>query len=107
MVDWILLLPRATWRQRFWALLLLFVTWLNVANEWKNLHAGLAVAYWIAVFTVAAAVFVTPMCLLVLVTNRAPRWFGGRPGSLSKTLPQIHEEINREHEERERDSRRF
>lgn len=107
MIDWLLLLPRATWRQRFWALLLLLVFWLNVANEWTNLHAGLAFARWIAWFTVAAVIFVTPLCLLVLLGNRAPRWFGIRPGSLTKTLPQIHEEIRFEHEERERNSRRF
>ena len=107
MIDWLLSLPRATWQQRLWALLLSVLAWANLANEWKNLHAGLAVAHWIAWFTVAAAIFVTPMGLLVLLANRSPRWFMGRPGSLTKTLPQIHEEIRREHDERERNSRRF
>lgn len=107
MVGWLLSLPRATWRQRFCALLLLFLGWLNVANTWNDLHAGLVVARWIAWFTVAAAAFVTPICLLVLLSNRAPRWFGIRPGSLTKTLPQIHAGIRLEHEERERNSRRF
>ncbi|HVU83059.1 MAG TPA: hypothetical protein VHD89_13745 [Rhodanobacteraceae bacterium] len=107
MIDWLLSLPRATWRQRFWALLLLLLVWFNAASEWSNLHAGLAVAHWIAWFTVAAAIFATPLCLLVLPGNRAPCWFGIRSGSLTKTLPQIHEEIRFEHEERERNSRRF
>lgn len=107
MIDWLLPLPRATWRQRFWALLLLLPVWFNLANEWSNLRAGLAVARWIAWCTVAAAIFITPLCLLVLLGNRAPRWFRIRSGSLTKTLPQVHEEIRREHEERERNSRRF
>jgi hypothetical protein len=107
MIDWLLSLPSASWRQRFWALLLLIVAWSNFVHELGNLRADLAVARWIAWFMVATAILVTPICLLVLLGNRAPRWFMGRPGSLTKALPQIHAEIKREHEERERNSRLF
>lgn len=107
MIDWLLSLPSASWKQRLWALLLLLLVWLNVANEWSGLHADVAIAHWIAWLTMAAAILLTPICLLVLLGNRAPRWFVGRPGSLGKTLPQIHGEIKREHEARERNSRPF
>lgn len=105
MTDWLLSLPRATRRQRFMALLLLIVYWFNCANAWGNLHADLAIVRWFAWVVVAAAIFATPICLLVILGNRTPRWF--LSGSLERTLPQIHAEIQHEHEERERNSRRF
>lgn len=107
MIDWLLSLPSASWRQRFLALVLLILTWSNFVHESGNLSADLTITRWIAWFTMAAAIFVTPICLLILLSNRAPRWFGGRPGPLSKTLPQINEEFKREREERERNSRPF
>ncbi|TAN04832.1 MAG: hypothetical protein EPN36_07260 [Rhodanobacteraceae bacterium] len=107
MIDWVLTLPRATWRQRLWALLWLVLVCFNFAQEWNNLHADLAIARWVAWAMVVGTIFFTPVSLLVLVSNRAPRWFGFRSGSLTKTLPQIHAEIRHEHAERERNSRRF
>jgi hypothetical protein len=107
MIDWYLSLPGATWRQRLWALLLLVVCWFNVAQEWADLHDDLAIARWIAWVMIAGAVLLIPMCLFVLLCGRAARSFGFRPGSVTQTLPQIHDEIKQEHSERERNSRRF
>ncbi len=107
MADWYLNLPRASRKQRLWALLLLVVCWFDFAREWNDLHNDLAIARWIAWMMIAGAVLLTPTCLLVFVCGRAPRWFGFRPGSLTKTIPQIHEEIKCEHAARERNSRRF
>jgi hypothetical protein len=107
MIAWLLSLPRATWRQRVWALMLLGLAWFNVANQWDNLRAGLAISALIAWFTMLAAVLVVPICLLVLVANRAPRWFAGWSGWLTKTIPQIHDEIKNEHRGREQGARRF
>lgn len=105
MIDRLLSLPRATRRQRFMALLLLIVYWFNCANAWGNLDADLAIVRWIAWIAVTGAIFVTPICLLVLLGNRAPHWF--LSGSLGRTLPQIYAEIQHEHDERERNSRWF
>ncbi|HEY3519626.1 MAG TPA: hypothetical protein VGK80_01135 [Rhodanobacteraceae bacterium] len=107
MIDWYFSLPRTTGRQRLWALLLLVACWLDFAHVWSDLHDDLAIVRWIAWMMIAGAVLLTPMCLMVLLCGRAPRWFVSRPGSLSKTLPQIHEGFKREHAERERNSRRF
>jgi ABC-type spermidine/putrescine transport system permease subunit II len=90
-----------------WALTLLGLAWFNVANQWYDLRAGLTISGLIAWFTMVAAVLVAPVCLLVLRGNRAPRSFAGRSGWLTKTLPQIHDEIKREHRGREQISRRF
>ena len=108
MIDWYLNLPRASWKQRLCALLLLVLCWFDFAREWNDLHNDLAIARWIAWTMIAGAVLLTPTCLLVLVCGRAPRWFAfARPGRLTKTLPQIHGEIKQEHAERERAARRF
>jgi hypothetical protein len=88
-------------------MMLLGLAWFNVANQWDNLRAGLAISASIARFTMVAAILVVPICLLVLLADRAPRWFAGRSGWLTKTLPQIHGEIKNEHRGREQSSRRF
>jgi len=107
MLDWYLSLQRATWKHRLWALLFLAVILSNLGNEWANLNDGLAVARWIAWSMVVAAILLAPACLLVLLAGRVPRSFARFPASLKKTLPEINAEIRLEHEERERNSRRF
>src|SRR5690348_7306143 len=106
MIDWYLSLQRATWKHRLFAVLFAALLLFNLKTEWKDLHDDLLVARWIAWFMVAGVVIVMPGILLVLLGGRVPRSFA-RPGSLRKTLPQIHADIQRELEPRERNSRKF
>jgi|GEM_PF-3033299 cytochrome bd-type quinol oxidase subunit 1 len=107
MIDWYLSLPRATWRHRLFAVLFAGVLLVNLISQWHNLHDDLAIARWVAWSMVAGVVIFMPAMLLILVCGRVPRGLARIPGSLNKTFPQIREDIEREHGERERNSRRF
>ncbi|MBS0431973.1 MAG: hypothetical protein JSS21_06165 [Proteobacteria bacterium] len=107
MIDWYLSLRRASVKHRLWALAVLVLCWLGTIQQWHNLHADLAIARWLARADVVGAVFLTPMLLVILFGGRVPRALIRDSSSLRKTIPQIHSEIRREHQERENRSRWF
>lgn len=107
MLDWYLSLPRAGWKQRAFATLVAAGVLFNFYTEWGNLHASLAIARWIVRMAVAGVVLLLPPALVVLVGGRVPRAWSRLPGSLHKTLPQIHHDVVRERRERGQCTRRF
>ena len=107
MIDWYLSLPRATWKDRLFAVLFAAVLLLDLHSQWPNLHDDVAVARLVAWSMVASAVIFMPAMLLILVCGRVPRSLARIPGSFHKTFPEMRADIRREHEERERSSREF
>lgn len=107
MIDWYLSLSRATWKDRIFAAAFAALLLFDLKSEWAALHDDLAIARWIAWSMVAGVVIFMPGILVVLLGGRVPRSFARLPGSLRKTLPQIHADIRHEREHRERHSREF
>lgn len=100
-------MPRATWKARLWASLYgLMWVWL-VWTQWPQLHADLAIARWIAwSFVVIAVVFLPPL-LIIVVFGRVPRFYQYFGWHLSKTVPQIRADIDKEQQERDERPRRL
>lgn len=107
MVAWYLSLARANWKHRVFAAIVAAVALSNGHTSWGDLHDRLAVARWFAWTHVLGVVILLPPALVVLIGGRVPRIWSRPPGSLNKTLPQIHADVVREHRERGQGTRRF
>jgi hypothetical protein len=103
----LLSLPRASWKIRL-IFVLLSVTIIGLlVQQWPHRHDELAIARWVAWFSIFSVVFNLPRMLVVVLFGRLPKLYASMPGRWNKTLPQIHADIAREQQEQRKRSREF
>ena len=98
-------LPRVSWKVRLLFTILAAVFVSVILQQWPHRQDDLAIARWIAWFSIVGGVFTLPRILVVVVFGRLPKVYAQISGSLNKTLPQIRTDITREQQESRERSR--
>ncbi|WEN14067.1 hypothetical protein PY254_12560 [Rhodanobacter sp. AS-Z3] len=101
----LLSLPRASWKVRLafflWSALIISL----IFQQWEHLHDDLALARWIAWFIVVGGVLYLPSLMMVVLFGRVPKLYQNLFKGLSRTLPQIHADFEREQQQQRDRSR--
>jgi hypothetical protein len=96
MMSYLLSLPRASWKARAVAVLVMAFCVLPFAQQWPNRHEDLALVRWYAWSVLVCNAWMFSLAFIVGVLGRMPKSLARRPGRLGKTLPQIYQEIAQE-----------
>ena len=100
MFDYLLSLPKASWKARLFAGIVLFLVVSGAPQHWRNLHDDLAIARWIAGCMLLLALIYMPGVLVVLLGGRLPKHCQKFSSRLHKTHPQIYAEVAQQQRER-------
>jgi hypothetical protein len=105
MMSYFLSLPRASWKARVVAAIV--IVWLvaDLVHQWQHRHDDLAVARWISWGSLIGDTWLLWLAFTVCILGRMPKVLRRLPGGLNRTLPQIHAEIAKEIQEKRDRSR--
>ena len=100
-------LPRTSWKVRLVFAVLATVLISTIVQQWPHHHDDLAIARWMAWFTVIGSAYCLPRMLVVVLFGRLPKVYARMSKSWHKTLPQVHADIAQEQQEQRDRSRKF
>lgn len=105
-MSYLLSLPRASWKWRAVAVIVLVMTISQLRTGWTYLRSDLALVRWYGWSLVLTGMWMFCTAFMVGILGRLPKSLKRRPGSLNRTLPQIHADIaEKQREQRERSRR--